>query len=133
MASTTLTVFGSSITGFVPAGGIDEGEDVERVQMHETFGLDGATAITGGLNPKDIRISVHLSGLASEGALNGQVTALRQLTGRSGTVTVSGKRNLSWSDTLLLRVEDSGSGAMPNPADGGKWHQEITLRFVQLR
>lgn len=133
MASTTLTVFGTTLTGFVPAGGVDEGEDVERVQMHEAFGLDGAAAITGGLNPKDIRVVVHLSGLANEAALNSHVTAIRGLTGLSGTVTVAGKRNLSWTNCLLLRVEDSGKGAAPNPAAGGTWHQEITLRFVQLR
>lgn len=133
MAGTTLTVFGTALSGFVPAGGIDEGEDVLRIQTHEVFGLLGATAITGDVGPKDIRITVHLAGLANEAALSSHVLAIRQLPRQqAGTVAVSGKRNISWTNCLLKQVEDSGRGAAPNPADGGKWHQEITLRFVQL-
>lgn len=133
MAGTNLTVFGSILSGFIPAGGIDEGEDVLRVSSHELFGIRGATAITGNVGAKDVRVIVHLTGFATEAALAAHVLAIRLLPLQpAGLVVVSGKRNISWSDCLLVRVEDSGKGALPNPADYGKWHQEITLRFVQL-
>lgn len=136
--STTCSFAGVSISGIV----IDRNADplVGRRQLHELFGLAGATSMTGGKQPAPVSVIIHLRGFANETALTTywRVT-LGALIGTVGTLTFAGSWSSSWTNMQLDSIQPIANDGQPHAKPNyvltplTPWTEHIRLNFTQLR
>lgn len=136
--STTCSFAGVTISGIV----IDRATDPlkGRSQLHQLFGLNGATSIPGGKEPAPASVIIHLRGFANESALTiyARVT-LGALINTVGTLQFSGSWTSAWTNLQLDSVQqiphDGQRHASRNNVltPSTPWTDHVRLNFTQLR
>ena len=108
-----------------------------RVSNAESFGLNGASSITGGVRPQSHIFEMELNSFATEALLFAYTrSTLKGLLNTTGTLVLAGTLEETLTDLQLTQIAmiayDGQNGPLPNAPGANPWTDHCRLTFNQL-